>query len=51
MVKFLRWESGREGGRERESERLKKKRFSQSKGEKSLFEGGWGVLRKKGRRD
>lgn len=37
------------GGRERqrESERLKK-RFSQSKGEKSLFEGGWRGVEKEG---
>lgn len=37
-----------EGERQRERERLKKKRFSQSKGEKSLFEEGWRGVEKEG---
>lgn len=38
------------GGRERrrESKRLTKKRISLSKGEKSLFEGGWRGVEKEG---
>lgn len=42
MVMFLRWESVR---------KKEKEIFSESKREKSLFEGDGGVLRKKGRRD
>lgn len=48
MVEFLGWESGRKRNREKRERWNKRERFSRSKREKSLFEGGWRGVEKEG---
>lgn len=48
MVEFLGWERGRKRNREKRERWNKRERFSRSKREKSLFEGGWRGVEKEG---